>query len=207
MFNSKKGDDYLVILKKALSSFLIAILLFMSVVPESVFAQKKGDLQDQSIYEQIFENEVSKIQAEAQEVGYKVYVSSLRDSSSNIGIVTPQMIDDGGGSAGTGWATIATGSKTLTTADFVASAASVTLLTSLLGWGSVSRTALAMFLGVAVSAVPKALPGEKVYFRREMRWLDKDKYIYDVRTTEYLYRNGKQFTITNKIVRENGWGN
>lgn len=116
------------------------------------------------------------------------------------------MANDPGGNTSS-WSRIYTGSKTLTKSDFVAGSAVVTFKTSMFGWSSVGRGALATAFGIAFASVPSVLVGEKLYIVKDMKWIDKKKYIYDVRTVEYVQRNGKRVNIISRVVREDGWGN
>ncbi|MFL0438753.1 hypothetical protein [Bacillus pumilus] len=105
------------------------------------------------------------------------------------------------------WKTILTASRTIKKADFYISAGTLFLLTVWLGWGRVTLSLIAGVLGVAISAVPNALPGEKIHVIKKMKWVDRKKYIYDIQTTEYIKRGKKKATINKKTIRENGWGN
>lgn len=106
------------------------------------------------------------------------------------------MVNDPGGN-NSSWNRIYTGSKVLTKGDFYASGTV----------GSVYRSAIASVLGIAYGSVPSALVGERVHIIKDMKWIDKKKYIYDFRTVEYIQRNGKRVNITSQVVREDGWGN
>ncbi|MFP3846907.1 hypothetical protein [Priestia filamentosa] len=120
------------------------------------------------------------------------------DSSSSEGTFSVQA---------SGYEHLITSSKTLTRGDFYAQGTLMFIKTSVLGWGSALRSVIAGLLGVALGSVPDALVGEKVYMKKERKWIDRKKYIYDVRTTEYLKRGGKTVTLGKRVVRENGWGN
>lgn len=116
------------------------------------------------------------------------------------------MVNDPGGNTSS-WNRIYTGSKTLTKADFYASGSVMVIKSSLFGWGSALRSTIATVLGVYYGSVPSALVGEKLRIAKDMKWVDKKKYIYDVRTVEYIERNGKRVNIFTQVVREDGWGN
>lgn len=105
------------------------------------------------------------------------------------------------------WKTILQTSRVIKKADFYISAGSLFLLTLWLGWGRVAVGVIAGVLGVAVSAVPSALPGERLHVTKKMKWVDRKKYIYDIQTTEYIKRGKKTAIIAKKTVREDGWGN
>ncbi|WP_350303279.1 hypothetical protein [Bacillus pumilus] len=105
------------------------------------------------------------------------------------------------------WKTILTASRIIKKADFYISSGTLFLLTLWLGWGRVGVGIIAGVLGVAVSAVPNALPGERIHVIKKRKWVDRKKYIYDIQTTEYIKRGKKKATINKKTIRENGWGN
>lgn len=121
--------------------------------------------------------------------------------------ITPSYVPSPGQGSTTAWSQIATGSKILTRSDFYLTGASIGITAFFIGLVSVPAAMFATAWSISVSSVPSALVGEKLEFRKEFKWVDKAQYIYDVRTTQYINRNGKIVEISKKTVRENGWGN
>ena len=80
-------------------------------------------------------------------------------------------------------------------------------MTSLLGWKSKTLKYIASALGFSAAVLPVALVNEKLRWNKKIKWVDKKKYIYDIKTTEYITRNGKTAIISEQTIRENGWGN
>ncbi|MGE6556748.1 hypothetical protein [Exiguobacterium artemiae] len=119
----------------------------------------------------------------------------------------PQVMTNDPGGNTSSWNRIYTGSKIITNSDFYAAGTIIAIESSIFGWSSVARSILASVFGVAYNSVPKALTGEKIHIVKDMKWIDKKKYIYDIRTVEYIERNGKRVNINSQVVREDGWGN
>jgi len=174
-----------------------------AVAAEREYEQQQEQLSDEELEKQVIEKEVAKLR----EAGINDFsiVTGFEDETDSV--LFTEDVDTEDVNTQAKWKTILTGSKTLTRADFYAQGAYIFFLTTLLGWGSKLATVIAGVLGVAVSSVPSALVGEKLRYKKEMKWVNKKKYIYDIRTTEYIRRNGKTAIISRKVVREDGWGN
>lgn len=204
------------VVSSLICSSLITVLSPFSIVygEESVIPSEQiSSYSDEELLKMIAELEVQELEAS----GYEDFQTLPEVSEEQNGIIltdpkAPKPEEGYQGaipieSGGTSWSLIATGSRVISKTDFYASGTMMAILTTFLGWGSASRTVLAALLGVSLASVPSALPGETLRFKKEFKWVDKPKFIYDVKTTEYIYRNGKTAIVGQRVVRENGWGN
>ncbi|NPC93398.1 hypothetical protein HOO54_14415 [Bacillus sp. WMMC1349] len=188
-------------------SLLLTLVIFLNLTVLTPFSDALASEKDYKQQEQLSDVDLDKKVVEKE-------IDKLRNAGINeFSIVTgfedkdESVLFPDNANTQAKWKTILTGSKTLTRADFYAHGAYIFMITSILGWGRTLTSILAGVLGVAVTAVPNALPGEKLRFKKEMKWVNKKKYIYDIRTTEYIRRNGKTAIISRKVIREDGWGN
>lgn len=188
------------------SRFLIGSLVFALFVtcftPFAAAAAGQEELSDAEIEQKILEKEFQNVDVNAFDE-FEVYdgfasVAPEKISGPQRAIVGP----DVGGT--TYWTTISSGSKTLTKSDFYIAGATIVITTFFIG--KVSKTLATIFsaLGFASNTVPTALVGEKMKWTKKIKWVSKSKGIYDIKTTEWIERNGKKATLGERIIREDG---
>lgn len=204
-------------MKKICTVALAGTLIFSGIhTSYSVHAEKPIKenklFEDQKLKEIVYK-EIEKARQEALlqnalfEEEKNIDKSQFEAISSNGTGITPSFVPSPGQGSSTSWSQIATGSKILTKGDFYLSGTLIGLTAFFIGLVNVPAATFATAWSISVSSVPSALVGEKLQFKKEFKWVDKAKYIYDVRTTQFINRNGKVVTISTKTVRENGWGN
>ncbi|QFK72398.1 hypothetical protein F7984_14680 [Pradoshia sp. D12] len=183
---------------------LVLALFVTCLTPFSAAAAGQEGLSDAEIENKIIEKEFQNVdlnEFDEFEV-YEGFASIVPETDSGKIGTRAVLGPDIGGT--TYWTTIASGSKKLTKADFYISGAYVVMYTSLLGKWSKTIAAIASALGFAANTVPSALVGEKLKWTKKIKWVSKTKGIYDIKTTEYIERNGKKVTIGERTIREDG---